>query len=708
MKKRSISILALSAFLSISMTGIGFQRVHAAEDISPTIIMNDVEYSDPVEPVVEGNPGNGEVTFHYFVYSSYNGQYAAISYTPQAIGTYQVYADVAASGEYNAGTTPRVTFQIVKKKLKVPTVNPENYPFTGEWIYPHFDDFDENLVAFQGIMPMQGVGDSYGSFILKDSDKYCWEDGTIESKAATWHVVASPIKPEYISLDPDYFTYTGSAITPQPVIKVKEYDEFENGTDYTLSYENNIEVGTATVTVNMKEGKNLSGSASVTFRIIPQAILTISGVEDQQVQYTGQPVVLAGNMQVNGGPIAPEQLNEAWYDDEGNQIEKPTELGEYTVVYSYLDDGYFLADTAIHVEIIQKTSEFNQTQEIFGEAGKPLSSVSPPEHAQWVDPETTVEYWVQFPQITYTENGDSVHYTTETLDVIVVGLHKFQIHTSVDGTGGTITPTVSGIWEYDMDKIMAGIGLEASQTTIEFTPDICHVIEKVTLDGEEQAVTGNQLTVTALTGDACRDRYVVVAYQSSHTLAHHDALEATCTAEGNEEYWECSVCGKLFLDADASQETTLEEVTIAKKPHQYDSGLYEKDADGHWHVCTVCGTASPVESHHFGSWVHTGSHTRTCTDCGYSETEECTYGDWQVIREATDREPGSKQRICTKCGYAEIQILPVIERPDSTEPDPESDRPNTGVSDGILWEGWLLAAMAAGYGMIRIRKKQEE
>ncbi len=39
-----------------------------------------------------------------------------------------------------------------------------------------------------------------------------------------------------------------------------------------------------------------------------------------------------------------------------------------------------------------------------------------------------------------------------------------------------------------------------------------------------------------------------------HTLTHHDAVPHTCTTDGNVEYWDCSVCGKNFSDADGKTE----------------------------------------------------------------------------------------------------------------------------------------------------------
>ena len=64
-----------------------------------------------------------------------------------------------------------------------------------------------------------------------------------------------------------------------------------------------------------------------------------------------------------------------------------------------------------------------------------------------------------------------------------------------------------------------------------------------------------------------------------HTLTHHEAKAATCTEAGNIEYWQCSVCNKLF-----SNEATTKEITdatslvISAKGHKF-------DREGN---CTVC------------------------------------------------------------------------------------------------------------------------
>ena len=64
-----------------------------------------------------------------------------------------------------------------------------------------------------------------------------------------------------------------------------------------------------------------------------------------------------------------------------------------------------------------------------------------------------------------------------------------------------------------------------------------------------------------------------------HKLTHHEAKAATCTEAGNIEYWQCSVCNKLFSDANATTEITdAASLVIPAKGHTF-------DREGN---CTVC------------------------------------------------------------------------------------------------------------------------
>lgn len=64
-------------------------------------------------------------------------------------------------------------------------------------------------------------------------------------------------------------TYTGKTITPGVTVKYGN-DVLANGYDYTLKYSNNIECGTATITIIGKG--NYEGIKTVSFKIVPEAV----------------------------------------------------------------------------------------------------------------------------------------------------------------------------------------------------------------------------------------------------------------------------------------------------------------------------------------------------------------------------------------------------------------------------------------------------
>ena len=74
------------------------------------------------------------------------------------------------------------------------------------------------------------------------------------------------------------------------------------------------------------------------------------------------------------------------------------------------------------------------------------------------------------------------------------------------------------------------------------------------------------------------------------TLIHHDAVEKTCTTDGNVEYWECSYCHRFYTDTDLSAE--IADPVLHAVGHTYDF------IDG---SCTVCGETIPV--------LEAGTHT---------------------------------------------------------------------------------------------------
>ena len=100
---------------------------------------------------------------------------------------------------------------------------------------------------------------------------------------------------------------------------------------------------------------------------------------------------------------------------------------------------------------------------------------------------------------------------------------------------------------------------------------------------------------------------VLVAQQTipamGHSMEKTEAREATCTENGNRAYYTCKTCGKIYADAEGTQETSVPEQTVK------------------------------AQGHAFGSWTRTqepapgkaGKERRTCSRCTAFEERDVPY-----------------------------------------------------------------------------------
>ena len=100
----------------------------------------------------------------------------------------------------------------------------------------------------------------------------------------------------------------------------------------------------------------------------------------------------------------------------------------------------------------------------------------------------------------------------------------------------------------------------------------------------------DNVTMTYGVTDPCAD---------GHTLTAVAEVPATCEETGVKAHWVCSVCGKLFSDADGKNETTLEALTIPATGHAWGQPAW-----------TWTGTESASAVFTCGN---DGSHTQTLT-----------------------------------------------------------------------------------------------
>ena len=237
-----------------------------------------------------------------------------------------------------------------------------------------------------------------------------------------------------------------------------------------------------------------------------------------------------------------------------------------------------------------------------------------------------------------------------------------------------------------------------------------------------------------------------------HTLTAVEAVPATCETAGVKAHWVCSVCGKLFSDAEGKTETTLEKLAIPATGHAYGAPVWKWNDDFTASATFTCGNdASHVETVNaavtnevttaatcettgvrtytakvtFEDKEYTDTKTEvipatshdtelvgakdaTCTEDGYTGDEVCkvcgvTVKQGEVIPALGHDYKDGK---CSRCG-AEEPTTPVEPgKPQQPEKPTTPDTPATGdESQLMLWvSGMLVCALGAG---LMLRRKKE-
>ncbi len=218
------------------------------------------------------------------------------------------------------------------------------------------------------------------------------------------------------------------------------------------------------------------------------------------------------------------------------------------------------------------------------------------------------------------------------------------------------------------------------------------------------------------TQEVTDDSQLVIPVSETHTgeLVKTEAVPATCKEDGTEAYWTCSVCGKMYSDAEGKNEipspVMIPKTTVEHTP---DSPVIENEvpatcgqAGSYDDVvyCTVCGeeldretkTIDPTGEHDY-QLVEEAAPTCTedgvaahyeCTVCGklYAVTEDGEpgeeveaadlvldslgghdWGDWEIVKEATETEDGLKRRVCKRNEeHFEEEVIPATGKQDES------------------------------------------
>jgi len=130
-----------------------------------------------------------------------------------------------------------------------------------------------------------------------------------------FNIVARGISDTTIGSIPNQ-TYTGNSISALPVITYNGAT-LTKGTDYTLTYSNNVNVGTGTVTITGKG--NFKGTTSKTFSIVSKDISQVSFGTIANQSYTGSELTPLPTITYNGKSLTKDVDFKATYSNNVNK-----------------------------------------------------------------------------------------------------------------------------------------------------------------------------------------------------------------------------------------------------------------------------------------------------------------------------------------------------------------------------------------------------
>lgn len=160
-----------------------------------------------------------------------------------------------------------------------------------------------------------------------------------------------------------------------------------------------------------------------------------------------------------------------------------------------------------------------------------------------------------------------------------------------------------------------------------------------------------------------------IVIKAGHTdLKPYPAKEPTCDKDGCVAYWFCTGCNNYYFDNNGAvgEKTTVEKVAIPATGHKWVLvvGGYEEGAPNHTIKCSVCGQKKD-EAHadrpgdvRDDEWQRDGTNHWHKFACGtIMDKAAHTWNAGVVTTPATCTKAGVKTFTCTECGYQKTETI---------------------------------------------------
>lgn len=275
----SLSILAIDALSTFSnnanYTVLATCDISANSQFSINSISDQYYSGSAITPSVQCNYNNSPLTLgtHYSVSYSNNIDLGTATVTVNGIGEYV--------------GSKQATFNIIKKPVSLLTITPTSSQiYTGLPITPliSIKDGSTTLVNGTDYTLSYSNNTNVGTATITITGIGIYSGTT----SATFAITA--INTSSLTLTPaPNQTFTGIALTPDPILK-NGLTTLVKGTDYTLSYSNNTNVGTATITITGIG--NYTGTRTTTFAITARSIADVTLIPPGDQIYSGNAFTL--------------------------------------------------------------------------------------------------------------------------------------------------------------------------------------------------------------------------------------------------------------------------------------------------------------------------------------------------------------------------------------------------------------------------------
>lgn len=558
-----VAVNACNNYDGVAVADIGIvakqEQTVTIADVTNTTVSK--TYGDADFTYTATSDGDGGIS-----YSSTNEAVATVDdsgkVTVVGVGDADIVATAAETDTYAEGSA-KYTVSVAKKVITVTDATVSNKVYDGTPVatvmnvalsessltyntdYTATALFNDVDVAIRSVEVMVALTDD-------NFANYCFMHESSCAKNASYSATAT-ITPftlggdnTTVDLALNPYVYNGSEITPEATVKVDlDGDGIKEttltfGTDYEMSYENNVNRGTGSATVSGKG--NYAGSLTgLDFEIIAAPVENVVVTAPAQ-DYTGEALepVPTVTGEINGSSMT---FNAGDYYVIPHADFK--NAGSYTFSVKSVDGGNYYFDSTDGSFTINKAASGNPAEMTAGlkiAAGCTLAELGERTVGfAWTNPDMVVGAGEQTFPATYLQNNDATNYSPITVDVPVYGLKRLSVVTVIMGEGGEVTNP-------------GDLAVEEDELTWTISPDEGYELESFVINSEDKTseVSGGRFTMIAGTDNVTaiarfRKVYEVI---NGAGQTHIRGVDGAAEFEIDAEYELFEDDGKVYVDGE--------------------------------------------------------------------------------------------------------------------------------------------------------------